>query len=60
MDSPLELKPYQVVDIYGEYRVSKRAVFFADLRNILSATYFDVAGFNTRGRNFMSGLRFQF
>lgn len=60
MDSPLELKPYQVVDIYGEYRVSKRAVFFADLRNILNATYFDVAGFNTRGRNFMSGLRFQF
>ena len=60
MDSPLTLDPYQVVDLYAEYRVWKRQVVFVELKNMFDETYFDVAGFNTRSRNFMAGIRLAF
>ncbi len=57
MDSPLTLDPYQTFDLYGEYKIAPQCTFFLDLRNLLDETYFDVAGFNTRPRNFMAGVR---
>jgi len=60
MDSPLALDPYQTFDLYGEYKIIPQCTLFVDLRNILDEKYFDVAGFNTRPRNFMAGLRLAF
>jgi vitamin B12 transporter len=57
MESPIELKAYETIDLYGEYRVFKKNIFFLDLKNIFNARYFDLAGFNTRRRNFMAGIR---
>ena len=60
MESPIELDPYQTMDLYAEYRFYKKNILFIDLKNIFNAEYFDVAGFNTRGRNFMVGVRIGF
>jgi vitamin B12 transporter len=57
MDSPLTLDPYQTVDLYGEYKILPQCALFAEIRNLLDETYFDVAGYNTRPRNFMAGVR---
>lgn len=60
MESPIELEAYQTVDFYGEYRLFKKSLLFLDLKNIFNEGYFDVAGFNTRRRNFMAGIRLSF
>jgi vitamin B12 transporter len=60
MESPIELDAYETVDIYSEYRFFKKSILFLDLKNIFNAGYFDVAGFNTRRRNFMAGIRLGF
>ena len=60
MESPIELEAYQTVDLYGEYRIFKKNILFLDLKNIFNVSYFDVAGFNTRRRNFMAGIRIMF
>jgi vitamin B12 transporter len=60
MESPIELDAYETVDIYGEYRFFKKSILFLELKNIFNEGYFDVAGFNTRRRNFMAGIRIGF
>jgi vitamin B12 transporter len=60
MDSPIELDAYQIADLYASYAFNPALRVFADVRNIFDARYFDVAGFNTRGRTFMTGLSFSF
>ena len=57
METPIELKAYQTVDLYSEYRFFKKNILFLDLKNIFNTDYFDLAGFNTRRRNFMAGIR---
>jgi vitamin B12 transporter len=56
MKAPLEIDPYFVLDIYGEYRVNARCKFFLDLKNLLDADYIDINGFTTRPINFMGGI----
>lgn len=58
--APVKLDGYYTVDIYGEYRIGKRYLLFADVRNLTDVTYFDLLGYHTRGFNFMSGLRLNF
>jgi vitamin B12 transporter len=60
MDSPIELDAYQIADLYASYAFIPALRIFADVRNIFDTRYFDVAGFNTRGRTFMTGLSFSF
>jgi vitamin B12 transporter len=60
MDSPIELEAYNTIDIYGEYHIIKKNIIFLDIKNIFNTRYFDVAGFNTRRRNFMVGIRVAF
>jgi vitamin B12 transporter len=60
MEAPLTLDAYQTFDLYLEYRVWKNQVLFFEARNLFDEIYFDVAGYNTRPRNFMGGLRFNF
>jgi vitamin B12 transporter len=60
MDSPIELKPYQTIDLFAEYRIQKNWRIYADLGNLLDVRYFDIAGFNARRRNFMVGIKMTF
>jgi vitamin B12 transporter len=54
---PVVLDKYYTVDLYGEYRVLKNVRVFADVKNITDQEYFEILGYNTRGFNFMGGVR---
>ena len=60
MDAPLDLKAYATVDFHASYRLVGGFHLFADLGNVFGRRYFDVAGFNTRRRFVMAGLRMGF
>jgi len=60
MDSPLELEAYKVADLYVSYAITDAIRCYFDLRNLTNHRYFDVAGFNARGRNFMTGVSWRF
>jgi len=60
MDSPLQLEAFQVADLYVGYALKNGLRLFFDLRNVTNQRYFEVAGFNARGRNFMTGLSYSF
>ena len=60
METPIELDPYATVDLHASYRLRKDFTLFADIGNVFDKVYFDVAGFNTRRRSFMAGLRVTF
>jgi vitamin B12 transporter len=60
MDTPMELEPYATVDLHASYRIGERFHLFTDIGNILDKEYFDVAGFNTRRRFLMAGVRMGF
>lgn len=57
--SPVTLKHYNLVDGHIQYQACKKAQLFADLNNIFNAKYTDWLGYNTRGINFMAGLKYQ-
>jgi vitamin B12 transporter len=54
---PVVLDSYYSVDLYGEYRVLRNVRVFADVKNITDQEYFEISGYNTRGFNFMGGVR---
>ena len=51
------LDNYYTLDVYGEYKVKNNVRLFVDFRNITDQEYFEVLGYNTRGFNFMGGVR---
>jgi vitamin B12 transporter len=53
---PETLDSYAVIDLYGEYSVSKSVKLFLDLKNITDKQYFDLLGYNSRRVNFMFGM----
>jgi len=53
------LKHYNLVDSHLQYEVNKHIGLFADLKNIFDAKYTDWLGYNTRGFNFMAGIRYK-
>ena len=55
--APVVLDRYYTVDLYGEYKVKDNVRVFADFKNITDQEYFEVLGYNTRGFNFMGGVR---
>ncbi|MBL7699605.1 MAG: TonB-dependent receptor [Chitinophagaceae bacterium] len=55
--APVVLNNYYTVDVYGEYRIKENFRVFADFRNITDQDYFETLGYNTRGFNFMGGVR---
>ncbi len=59
-ESPVLLDPYQVADVYAEYKFNDKFRVFVDLKNIFNAGYIDIYGFSTRRRNFMAGASLQF
>jgi vitamin B12 transporter len=56
--SPQTLKAYATIDLYGEYKFSRKIKVFLDLKNITNKTYFDIPGYNSRKFNFMAGINF--
>ena len=57
---PETLDGYMVIDLYGEYGVSKGVKLFLDLKNITNKQYFDLLGYNSRRMNFMFGMNVRF
>ena len=55
--APIEMKAYQVTDLYTSWEPKKHFRIFFDIRNIFNTTYEDVHGFSTRGRNVMGGIQ---
>jgi vitamin B12 transporter len=53
------LQPYNIVNAHLQYRACKRLTLFTDLNNIFNAKYTDWYGYNTRGFNFMAGVRYR-
>ena len=57
--SIVNLKHYNLVDAHLQYDANKRITLFADLKNLFDAKYIDWIGYNTRGFNFMAGIKYQ-
>lgn len=55
----ITLDAYTLVNVYAEYGVLKKLKLFADLRNILDATYNEIYGYSTPRFNGYGGLRVQ-
>lgn len=58
--APVPMKAYQVMDLFASWEPRAHVRIFLDLRNIFNTTYEDVKGFNTRGRNLMTGVAVSF
>ncbi|MGN6397135.1 MAG: TonB-dependent receptor plug domain-containing protein [Mucilaginibacter sp.] len=56
--SVVTLKHYNLVDAHLLYTASKRIGLFADLKNLFDEKYVDWIGYNTRGFNFIAGVRY--
>lgn len=54
--SPIAIKGYQVINLYGLYQATKKMQLFADVKNILNTKYIDLNGFTTKPVNFMVGI----
>ena len=50
------LKPYAVLDLYGEYKINQTYKAFLQLGNITDTKYVDIYGYNTRRFNAMIGV----
>ncbi len=59
-NQPATLKPYALVDVYGEYRVREYLIIFGEGRNLLNADYEEVYGYSTFGINVTTGIKFNF
>jgi vitamin B12 transporter len=57
--SLVNLKHYNLVDAHLQYEANKHISLFADLKNLFDAKYIDWVGYNTRGFNFMAGIKYQ-
>jgi len=55
--SSIALKAFQTTDFFFQYKLGKKASIYFSLKNILNKRYQEVLGFNTRGRNYVIGLR---
>jgi vitamin B12 transporter len=53
------LKHYNLIDAHLQYDVNKHISLFADLKNLFDEKYTDWLGYNTRGFNFMAGIKYQ-
>jgi vitamin B12 transporter len=56
----ITLKPYTLLDVYGEYTFGKNMSMYADLRNIANTSYVEISGFTTLKRSIYVGMRLKF
>jgi len=55
-DSPIAIKGYQVINLFGTYQISKKRQLFVDVKNLFNTKYIDINGFTTKPINFMVGI----
>lgn len=60
MAPPYELKGYYTLGLNVNYTPVKALSLFAELDNITDQQYFDTRGYNTKGINFMGGVKLSF
>ena len=53
------LKPYSLMNAHLQYKACDHIQLFADVNNLFNVKYTDWLGYNTRGFNFMAGIRYQ-
>ena len=53
----IPLMAFQTTDLFFQYKIGKKASIYLSLKNIMNTRYQEVLGFNTRGRNYVIGLR---
>ncbi|MFZ1800551.1 MAG: TonB-dependent receptor, partial [Chitinophagaceae bacterium] len=58
--APIKLDGYYTLQASMNYVVNEKISLFADINNITNQKYEVVRGFNTKGFNFMAGIRMQF
>jgi len=51
------LDSFNLLDVYAQYKASKKLTLFTDIKNILNEDYVELAGYQTKGINFNAGLR---
>lgn len=56
----VDLDAYQLLDVYGEYRINSKIKAYADLRNILNTKFVEITGYQTRQFNASIGLSLLF
>ena len=54
---PIALKAFQTTDVFLQYKLGKKARIYVSMKNIFNTKYQEVLGFNTRGRNYVMGIR---
>jgi len=57
--SIVNLKHYNLVDAHVQYEANKHISLFGNFQNLFDARYTDWVGYNTRGFNFMAGIKYQ-
>ncbi len=57
---PVVRDPYQLLDVYLEYAITKHLKVFGDFRNLLNQDYYEIYGYSTQGFNANAGLRAMF
>jgi len=57
--SNITLKHYNLVDLHLQYEPCQKLSLFADFKNLFDEKYTEWLGYNTRGFNFMAGLKHQ-
>ncbi len=55
----VNLKHYNLVNAHLQYSANSHIGLFADVKNLFDAKYTDWLGYNTRGFNFMAGIKYQ-
>lgn len=55
-----DMKSYNMVDVYAQYKATPRLTVFTDVKNLLDESYIDFSGYNTKGLNFNAGFRLDF
>lgn len=55
--APVELKPYQVTDLFIQYTISRSVKIYTSLKNIFNSDYQEILGYAARGRNYLVGIR---
>ena len=54
------LKSYKLINLSGQYKISKNINYFVRIDNVLDEEYVTAFGYNTPGQSFYTGARVQF
>lgn len=50
---------YHLLDLYTQYKPTRKLMLFADVKNLLDQDYVDFSGYNSKGLNFNAGFKLE-